>query len=178
MKKLNLGCYSKIKKGYINLDKEKFFDGIDVAHNLEKFPYPFKDDTFDEVYARLVLEHISVINRMRVYKELHRICKPNAIIKIVVPYKDKIFRSPDHLGGGFDKYTFKHLCRGNTYFIKEKFDLIKQELVPTIPAKYLFPFKWLRLVLTYFFNGIIENIYVELRVIKKEKKGGWHSSHT
>lgn len=57
MKKLHLGCGEDIKEGYINLDFLKM-DGVDVVHNLNKFPYPFEDNQFDEVYASHILEHL------------------------------------------------------------------------------------------------------------------------
>jgi len=55
MKKLNLGCGEDYKEGYINLDilDNEF---VDVIHDLNKFPYPFKDDEFGEIYIHHVLE--------------------------------------------------------------------------------------------------------------------------
>lgn len=89
MKKLNLGCGSDIRKDYVNLDIINR-EGVDVVHNLEVFPYPFEDNTFDEVISFHVIEHIEHIDEL--FKELERICKRGAIIKIVVPY----FASPSY----------------------------------------------------------------------------------
>ena len=81
--KLNLGAGLDIKEGHVNLDGVKL-QGIDVVHNLNKFPYPFEDNTFDEVRASHVIEHLKdLINTM---EEIHRIAKPNAKIVIKVPY--------------------------------------------------------------------------------------------
>ena len=41
MKKLHLGCGKVIKKGFINLDSVKL-KGVDVVHNLDVYPWPFK----------------------------------------------------------------------------------------------------------------------------------------
>jgi len=56
--KLNLGCGYTILDGWVNLD---YLDGqgVDVVHDLEKFPYPFKDNTFDKVLASHIIEHVS-----------------------------------------------------------------------------------------------------------------------
>ena len=43
MKKLNLGCGTDIKKGYINLDVAKL-DGVDVVHDINRLPLPFKEN--------------------------------------------------------------------------------------------------------------------------------------
>jgi len=84
LKKLNLGCGTRIKEGYVNLDIVKH-KGVDVVHNLNKFPYPFKKNYFDEIYARNILEHLDGL--VRVMKELHRILKPRGKLIIEVPYQ-------------------------------------------------------------------------------------------
>lgn len=83
MKKLNIGCGKYIKKGWVNLDTT-FFKGVDVFHDLEKFPYPFGDNYFSEVYAHHIIEHLNDIPR--VLEELHRICINGAFIEIHVPH--------------------------------------------------------------------------------------------
>ena len=60
LKKLNLGCGKDIKKGYINIDQSKL-DGVDVVHDLNKYPWPFPKNYFDEVYARDAIEHLKDI---------------------------------------------------------------------------------------------------------------------
>lgn len=82
-KKLHLGSGLKVLKGYVNVDLTKKY-GAEVVHNLEKFPYPFKNNEFDEILMDNVLEHLE--NTMKVMEELHRISKPGATIKIIVPH--------------------------------------------------------------------------------------------
>ena len=55
--KLNLGCGSKIYDGYVNLYKYDIYN-VDIEHVLEKIPYPFKDNSVDEIILSHVLEHI------------------------------------------------------------------------------------------------------------------------
>ena len=57
-RKLNMGCGSNIKKGYINLDKSKI-NGVDIAHDLDKYPWPFPSNYFEEIYAMDVIEHLN-----------------------------------------------------------------------------------------------------------------------
>jgi len=83
MKKLHLGCWNNPLKQYINLDLLKL-DWVDVVHNMEEFPYPFEDDTFDEIFSSHVFEHIQ--NLEWLMKEIYRISKKWAIIKIRVPH--------------------------------------------------------------------------------------------
>ena len=164
--KLNLGCYKDIKEGYVNVDKEQFFKGIDKVVNLEKTPYPFENNTFDEVLAYLVLEHLN-INRIEFYDELHRICKAGAIIKIKVPFKDKILRNPDHKGMPFSFMHFTKLCGVDDmqgYATKNKFKLIKLDYSKTAITRFI-P-KKITYYLSFFIGEMIENIYVEIKVVK------------
>ena len=85
MKRLNLGCGRCIKpkeKGWVNLDSKKL-DGVDVVHNIEKLPLPFKDDEFDDILCQDILEHVEYIP---VLKDLHRILKKGGIVRIRVPH--------------------------------------------------------------------------------------------
>jgi len=82
--KLNLGCGTDIKKGYINVDIMKG-NGIDKIVNFNKLPYPFKDNQFNEIYMNYVLEHLRLYPE-DVLKELYRITKKGGKITIRVPH--------------------------------------------------------------------------------------------
>ena len=98
--KLNLGCGNKIIDGYINLDKFDTYN-VDVKHDLEKFPYPFEDNTVEEIILSHVLEHIgqSPDVFIKILKELYRICKNQALIEISVPHPrhDNFIADPTHV---------------------------------------------------------------------------------
>lgn len=96
MKKLNLGCGEFHKKGYINVD----FNSVrkpDVRHNLNRIPYPFKASEFDLIEADHVLEHLN--EPFAVMRELHRIARPGAEIRIKVPHFSRGFTHPEHKRG-------------------------------------------------------------------------------
>ena len=97
MKKLHLGCGKNIKEGFINLDSVKL-SGVDVVHNLNKFPWPFKDNEFDYIEANQILEHLEDIPK--VLREIWRISKNKGRVHIEVPH----YASP---GAWFD-LTHKH----------------------------------------------------------------------
>lgn len=102
-KVLEIGAAENPQRGYrgkkgekiIRLDIKKM-PHINVVHNLEKFPYPFKNNEFDVIYASHVLEHLD--DTLKVLKELHRISKPNAKIVIIVPHFSgyTAWSNPDH----------------------------------------------------------------------------------
>ena len=98
--KLNLGCGSKLYDGYVNVDKFDIYN-IDIKHDLEKFPYPFNDNSVEEIILSHVLEHIGQDPDifMKILKELYRICKNQALIKIAVPHPrhDDFISDPTHV---------------------------------------------------------------------------------
>lgn len=96
IKKLNLGCGEFKKEGYINVDYYSV-SKPDVRHNLNKFPYPFKDSRFELIEADAVLEHLN--NPFNVMKEIHRICKNKAIVIIRVPHFSRGFTHAEHRRG-------------------------------------------------------------------------------
>ncbi len=110
--KLNLGCGKDILPGYVHMDLLAL-PWVEVQHDLEVFPYPFADDTFDEIYCSHVLEHVSDLSKTM--KELIRISKKWAVIKVKVPY----FANPN----GRSDPTHYRLFTSNTfnYYTKDCF---------------------------------------------------------
>ena len=102
-KKLNLGCGEFKKKGYVNLDYYSVSEP-DIKHDLNKFPYPFKDDEFELIEADHILEHLD--DPFRIMRELHRISRNKGMIIIRVPHFSRGFTHPEHKRG-FD-VSFPH----------------------------------------------------------------------
>lgn len=82
-KVLDLGCGNRKRAGAIGIDIIPN-PGVDVVHDLDRYPYPFDTSTFDEIFADNVLEHLESI--IKAVEELHRITKPGGLIKVIVPY--------------------------------------------------------------------------------------------
>lgn len=111
MKILDLGCGKKKQKGAMGIDINPDTDA-DIIHDLNKFPYPFEDSTFDFIYADNVIEHLD--NVVKVLEELYRITKGGATIKIIVPFFRSVYASIDP--------THKHFftVRSLDYFATNK----------------------------------------------------------
>ncbi len=93
---LDVGCGNHKVPGATGVDFLKI-PGVDIVHDLNKFPYPFKENTFDVIYANQVLEHLDA-DLDRILFELCRICKPGGKIKITVPHALSVgaFSDPTH----------------------------------------------------------------------------------
>lgn len=98
--KLNLGCGSFRIDGHINVDKHKS-KATDLEFDLETFPWPWPDNSVNEIVLNHVLEHLgaSTETYLNVIKELWRICANNAIIHIAVPHPrhDHFMIDPTHV---------------------------------------------------------------------------------
>jgi len=134
MRKLNLGCGKEILEGYVNLDLIKL-EGVDVVHDLDKFPYPFPDNHYDIVRAKSVLEHLESIQE--VIEELWRISKPEAVINIWTPHFASLgaFVDPTHKQF-FTYYTFDYYCENAKkeinhldYYSKARFRIIERKII-------------------------------------------------
>ena len=81
--KINLGSGNKPIDDYINVDIHEF-KGVNIVHDLNKQPYPFKTNISEEIICSHVLEHLDEPDKA--LTEMHRIIKTNGKIKIKVPY--------------------------------------------------------------------------------------------
>jgi hypothetical protein len=99
MLKLNIGCGFNKRQGYINVDSQSECEP-DVVANLEQ-PWPFEDNSVEEVYANHALEHMgeTTAGFLAIMKEMYRVCADGAKIYIQVPhYQHWTFHSdPTHV---------------------------------------------------------------------------------
>jgi SAM-dependent methyltransferase len=80
---LDVGCGSNKRPGAIGLDISVDTDA-DIVHDLDVFPYPIEDDSFDHVILQDVIEHVA--EPMRVAAEMHRILRPGGRLQLRTPH--------------------------------------------------------------------------------------------
>ncbi|MBI5695667.1 MAG: class I SAM-dependent methyltransferase [Nitrospirae bacterium] len=80
---IDVGCGRKKFRGSTGMD-ERTNSLADVHHDLNVFPYPLPDDTYDIVMCRHVLEHVD--NVPGTLEEFYRIAKPGGIVMVEVPH--------------------------------------------------------------------------------------------
>lgn len=185
MKKLNVGCGNDQKEGYVNLDVVDY--GGNVQHDLNSFPYPFEENTFDEIFCSHILEHLD--NFHNTITELYRIAKPNAHIIVYAPFflNTKYFGEPDHkipfsirtfdnyewLGDRKLKFYEKWKLHHRTnYEGKAQFEILEKRF----HVSNFSVLKWMNFFVNLepvlyerFFSGIFspEEVYFRLRVVKE-----------
>lgn len=81
--RLDLGCGKNKQAGFTGVDNRQF-DGVDMVLDLTG-PWPWKDDTVDEVHCSHFVEHLTGPQRVHFVNELHRVLKKGAKATIIVP---------------------------------------------------------------------------------------------
>lgn len=111
LNKLNIGCGNNILPGWINLDISAL-PGVDIVHDVEKLPFPFFDEQFDEILCQDILEHVEYVPILR---DIYRIMKKGGALAIRVPH----FTSKHN----FIDPTHKKMFSINTFdfFVKDSF---------------------------------------------------------
>jgi SAM-dependent methyltransferase len=156
-KKLHLGCGMGKREGYINLDSCEAVNP-DVLWDLNELPYPFEDNTFDEILAYSILEHLDDL--VKAMEELHRIAKPGAILDVRVPY--------------WDGYGFASDPTHKRMFTESTFDFFTGKAGYSYITKARFKIKRLKRIYHPKFNWIPEFIKKRLKFLLKEVVIGLH----
>lgn len=132
-KKLNLGCGNRMLTGYVNVDNNPLLvrKGI-VTHDLNKFPYPFADNTFDEIRMDHVLEHLE--DPLDVLIELYRIARNGCKVFIRCPHFSYGWVHPQHKSP-ISSWLFSYLDTHNLeHYGKTNFHVESIRLHWLVPA--------------------------------------------
>lgn len=76
---LDVGCGLNKVEGAIGVDIVKL-PTVDIICDLNQYPYPFKDNSFGEIYARQIIEHLEDIPKFM--DEIWRILKPKGVLHL------------------------------------------------------------------------------------------------
>ena len=127
--RLNLGCSDRFRKGFTNVD---ICEPADVVCDLESLPWPWDDNSVDEIISDDILEHIhpftwrdvtadyanlgfpvrtreeSKYPIVALMNEVWRVLTPDGTIRIFIPTTDG--------RGAFQDPTHKTFWNRNTFF--------------------------------------------------------------
>ncbi len=169
---LNFGCGEQIiTKGYKWNPLDRFWHGIveenykwdnmdmldfgNIKWDLNVFPYPIEDNTYDYINASFILEHL--IDLSKVLKELVRISKPGAFIYIKVPHwhSYSAYMNIEHI------HSFHRLAFDDLH-LQFPVRVIEVEDYPSIAGRFV-PF---RQFFSNYIGGLIRYINAKFQVVK------------
>lgn len=123
---MDVGCGINKYPGAIGIDNNARTKA-DVIVELDRFPYPFRDSSFDEVRAIHVIEHVE--NVIATMEEFHRIAKAGGRVILSTPhYTDfSSFCDPTHRWH-LNSYSFRYFGERNAgygYYSGARFREVK-----------------------------------------------------
>jgi SAM-dependent methyltransferase len=100
--------------GAIGIDRNRA-TRADVLCDLDRFPYPFRDNSFDRLLAIHAIEHLSDV--IRGMEEFHRLVCPGGQVRIVTPhYTDfSSFCDPSHRNH-LNSFSFRYFGEDHAGF--------------------------------------------------------------
>jgi len=115
--RLNLCCGESRKEGFVGVDIDPN-PAVDMVVDLNILPWPWDDNSVDEVFVTDGLEHLSPLgkaegqaNIVAVMREIGRILKPGGQFEIMVPSTDSrgAWQDPTHVTY-WNKNTFLYFA--------------------------------------------------------------------
>lgn len=84
--KLNVGCGTDYKKGWINIDNntDNNIEKLDLNWDL-RYPLPLPENSVDFIFNEHFIEHLSVEEGQTAIKDLMRVLKPGGVMRIATP---------------------------------------------------------------------------------------------
>jgi len=144
--KLNLGSGDRKLEGYVNVD---LFGTPDLRVDLFKFPWPWADESIDEIACHHFLEHVPRFRET--WLEINRVLRTGGKLWVRVPnWRCTQAPWPEQHLHQFSIYTFKyHLVSGVQYDMgKQLFEttLLRHRYGPKLrfimPIANIHPLAW------------------------------------
>lgn len=149
----------------------------DIIFDLNKYPYPFKDNVFDNILCFSILEHLH--NLIKTMDEIYRILKPGGRVYILVPHfsDSASFTDITHTRffsvRSFDYFIVDaELNRQFGYYSESKFKLVDRFLMLAPFFNYFRILRWFVNKYSRFYEDYLcflirgKGIYIELESIK------------
>lgn len=110
--KLDFGCGSNKREGFLGVDRLKF-DAVDIVHDLTQLPWPWADESVTEAHASHMVEHLTAMDRIAFVNELHRVLVPGGTCQIITPHwaSSRAYGDPTHQWPPISEFWFLYLSR-------------------------------------------------------------------
>jgi SAM-dependent methyltransferase len=131
MKILDIGCGLRKIPGALTIDKDINVKP-DILWDLNVYPYPLEDNTFDIIYANDIIEHLIEPDNM--IKEIWRIGIPGAEVNINTVFASgrNCYHELQHKRGFISTSFERYIDGAVAMSTKEKFKLLGCEYEPGI----------------------------------------------
>lgn len=108
MIKLDIACGANKQEGFTGIDIRPL-KGVDIVHDLEKFPWPVESNSVTIAIASHFLEHVKPWLSIDLMNEVWRVLCVGGTFAAVVPYPGSrgFWQDPTHCNG-WSEVTFQY----------------------------------------------------------------------
>jgi SAM-dependent methyltransferase len=138
---LDIGCGERKAPGALGIDC-RALPTVDIVHDLDAFPWPFRDGTFELIICSHILEHVADVGRF--LREVHRIAAANARVRIETPHFSSLdsWTDPSHRHHlsthSFDFFTSDGYLNQGAIFHVERVTLTFRKALSSRLGAFLF----------------------------------------
>lgn len=92
--KLNIGCGTDYKEGWINIDNnsDNNIEKLDLNWDLRN-PLPYGDNSVDFIFNEHFFEHLTIEESEPIMKDLMRVLKPGGVMRVAMPDLQEIVKA-------------------------------------------------------------------------------------
>jgi predicted SAM-dependent methyltransferase len=113
---IDIGCGRRRRPGVIGIDQFPM-PSVDIVTDLERGLPFLQDSSVDLVYCDSFLEHVD--NYVGLMRDIHRVCKPGALIRVNVPHFSNPYYYSDFTHRRFfGLYTFDYMVKRDAQRMK------------------------------------------------------------
>jgi SAM-dependent methyltransferase len=110
VKILDIGCGCNKMAGAVGIDIDPATHA-DVIHDLNVYPYPVEENSFDRVYAKHIIEHVN--DPRRFMEEIQRVLKPGGQAFVETPhFTSRVAYSEPQHKFFFSYFMYTNLLKG------------------------------------------------------------------
>jgi hypothetical protein len=181
--KVDLGAGQNKREGFLGLDRAPVSD---ITHDLLDTPWPFADESVDELHASHVLEHFWGEDQIKIIDEAYRVLKyaeadgssATGTLTVIVPWWNSVRQwqdpthkapFPDNKALYFNK-PWRVANKLDHYEIKSDFDFtLNYQLVdPANGVKgYVSASREAQLFALYYYANVVGDLTVVFRKVKR-----------
>lgn len=168
--KLDLACGQQKVPGFKGVDSVPG-PGVDFVHDLEVYPWPFKDNSCEEINISHYLEHVK--DFFKFFEEVWRICQNGATVKVLSPYYTSIraWQDPTHVRA-ISEATFNYVNKKWLKDVKMDHYASNKANFEVVKVMMMLNEPWntksedaRQFAVRHYFN-VVSDIYAELKAIK------------